>query len=124
MTSRDLSVLPSRHRGARRARRERGTASLEFVGLLPVVLIAMVLVLQLFAAAYTAHAAHQSARDAARAYSLGESPQAAAEASLPGGVDLVSVSTFGPHHGVRVVVRAPSVLKIGDPHFSSEATMP
>ena len=101
-----------------------GQASIELVGLVPVVLIVVVLVLQLLAMVYTAHAASQAARDAARAYSLDESPQAAAAASLPGGVSLVSVTTFGPNHGVRVAVHAPPVLVIGDGQISRAVTMP
>lgn len=106
------------------ARRDRGTASIEMVGILPLVLMMMLVALQLMAMAYTAHGASQAARDAARAYSLDESPQAAAAASVPGGVRLVSVTTFGPHHGVRVVVQAPSVQLLGNRQVTREVTMP
>lgn len=108
-------------------RRQRGTASIEFVGLFPVILIGMLLLLQLFAAVYTAHAASMAARQGAREYSLTDSAAAgrqAAAASLPGAVSLVDAAPTGQHHGFRVVVRAPAVLKVGDRNFSSEVAMP
>ena len=37
-------------------------------------------------------------------------------ASLPGGVELVEVSTYGPDHGVRVTVQAPKMLFVTDRH--------
>jgi Flp pilus assembly protein TadG len=107
-----------------RGRRDRGTASIELVALMPMVLMVVVLALQVLIMAYTAHAASQAARDAARAYSLEASPQSAAAASLPGAVSLVSVNTFGPHHGVRVVVEAPAMLFLSDRQISRQVTMP
>lgn len=110
---------------APRSRRlERGQASIEFVGLVPVVLTFMLIALQLMALAYTAHGASQAARDAARAYSLGQSPEDAARRSLPGSVGFVSSSTFGPHHGVRVVVQAPSFYVLSDGRITREVVMP
>jgi len=106
------------------ARRNRGTASIELVALVPMVLLVLVLALQVLIMAYTAHAASQAARDAARAYSLAASPQAAAVASLPGAISLVSVNTFGPHHGVPVVVEAPAMLFLADRQISRQVTMP
>jgi hypothetical protein len=105
-------------------RRDRGSASIEMVGLLPVVLGVLVLALQVLIFAYTAHGASQAAREAARAYSLDQSPGAAAQASLPGAVSLVSVTTFGPDHGVRVVVEAPQMLFLTDRQVARSVTMP
>ena len=109
---------------ARSRTAERGTASIEMVALVPMVMIVMILVFQILATAYTAQAVSQAARDAARAYSLGESAQAAAEASLPGAVRLVEVTTFGPDHGVRVVVEGPAIQVIGDRTMIREVVMP
>lgn len=89
---------------------ERGQATLELVGLIPVLLVTLAILLQVMALAYTSHAAAQAARDGARAYSLDQSPIAAAQASLPGSVRLVDVSTYGPDHGVTVTVQAPPLL--------------
>lgn len=108
----------------RRLSADRGSASIELVGLVPLVLTVLVGTLQVLVMVYTAHGASQAARDAARAYSLDQSPQAAAAASLPGSVSLVSVTTFGPHHGVRVVAQAPPILFITDGRVEREVTMP
>lgn len=105
-------------------RTDQGQASLELVGLLPLVLLLLVLAFQVVVMAYTAHGASEAARDAARAYSLDQSASAAAEQSLPGAVSLVSVSTFGPHHGVRVVVEAPAVIFLTDRQITRTVTMP
>jgi Flp pilus assembly protein TadG len=106
-----------------RAERERGQATLELVGLIPVLLVTLAVVLQVMSMAYTAHAAAQAARDGARAYSLDQSPVAAAQASLPGAVQLVDVSTYGPDHGVTVTVKAPPVLLL-DYTLSRSVVMP
>ncbi len=108
----------------RRRPREQGTASIEMVAMVPLVMFVIVLVFQVITAAVTVQAASQAARDAARAYSLGGSPTEAAEASLPGAVRLAEVTTFGPHHGVRVVVEAPAFLVIGERKVAREVVMP
>jgi hypothetical protein len=114
----------SRRPGRARGQDERGSASLELAALVPIVVLLMLFVFQVLAVAYTTQAASQAARDAARAYSLGRSPTAAAEASLPGAVRLVGVTTFGPRHGVRVEVEAPPVQLIGDRRVIREVIMP
>lgn len=106
------------------ARRTRGSAAVEAAALIPLVLGVLVVVLQLFMMVYTTNGVSQSARDAARAYSLGESPDAAAAASLPGGVRLVSVSTFGPNHGVAVTGEAPPIVFLGSRTVTRSVTMP
>lgn len=103
---------------------DRGSASIEMIGLFPLLLTILVLALQVLILSYTAHGASQAARDAARAYSLDQSPTVAAQQSLPGAVSLVSVTTFGPHHGVTVVVEAPQMLFIADRRISRQVTMP
>ncbi|TDT31277.1 TadE/TadG family type IV pilus assembly protein [Naumannella halotolerans] len=114
----------SADRPPRRCRRDRGSATLEIVALVPMVMVVLLLGMQLLAVVYTANAASQAARDAARAYSLGQSPVSAAEASLPGSLSLVSVDAFGPDHGVRVVVEAPSFVVIADRDVTREVVMP
>lgn len=106
------------------ARSERGSAALEAAALIPLVMGVLVVIAQIFAMAYASHGVSQAARDAARAYSLGESPQAAAAASLPSGVTLVSVSTFGPNHGVTVTAHAPSIVVLTDRTVTRSVTMP
>lgn len=92
----------------RRVGRERGQASLEVVAVAGLVVVVMALVLHLFSAIYAGQAVGRVAWDAARAKSLGHSPTAAAEASTPGGLSLVSVETLGD--GVRVTVTSPTVI--------------
>ena len=108
----------------RRTARERGSAAIEAAVLIPLAMGVLVIIVQIFAMAYASHGVSQAARDGARAYSLGQSPQAAAAASLPSGVSLVSVSTFGPDHGVTVTARAPSIVVIADRTISRSVTMP
>ena len=110
---------PSRGRG-----RQRGSASIELVGLTPLVMIILLAAAQVMTYGLSAHAASQAARDGARAYSLDQSPGEAARASLPGGVELVEVSTYGPDHGVRVTVQAPKVLFVTDRRITRAVTMP
>ncbi|HEY0238825.1 MAG TPA: TadE/TadG family type IV pilus assembly protein [Friedmanniella sp.] len=105
-------------------RRERGQASLEMVALTAMLLVVVVLLLQLVVFVYTAHGAAQAAREGARAYSLGESYQAAAQAAVPGGVTLVEAAPVGPDHGVRVVVQAPTGFILGDGRITRTVTMP
>lgn len=104
--------------------RERGQATLEMVALTAMLLGVVVLVLQLVVFVYTAHGAAQAAREGARAYSLGDDYGAAARAAAPGGVSVVEVSTFGPDHGVKVVVQAPTGFLIGDGRVSRRVVMP
>ena len=108
-----------------RARRgEAGAASVEFVALLPLLMIFSMMLLQLFFVVNTSFAADQAARDAARAYSLGRSPHDAARQSLPQGVSLIGVQTFGPDSGVRVEVEGPHFLPAVDGRVVREVVMP
>jgi len=97
-------------------RRDRGVASLELVGLLPLVALVVSMILQLVAATYTANETESAARAAARAYSLGEDPTAAARHSLPSGLRPVDVEVHGPRHAATVTVRIPrtSILPLHD----------
>ena len=92
--------------------------------MVPLVLAVLVAALQVMVLTYTAHAASQAARDAARAFSLGSSPVAAAQASLPGAITLVTASPTGLAHGVTVTVQAPPMLFIGDGKITRSVTMP
>ena len=86
------------------SRRQRGQATLEMAALAPVVLMLMLFALQVIVLTYTAHAASQAAREAARASSLGQNANGAARSSLPGGVQLVGVQDVRPGprgHGDR-----------------------
>ena len=64
--------MPTRRIGFRRG--ERGQATLEMVGVLPLAMIVLGAVIQLFMVGYAAVAAESTARMAAREYSQGNSP--------------------------------------------------
>jgi Flp pilus assembly protein TadG len=108
----------------RRERGDGGGASLEVVGLLPVVVAIVLAVMQGAAAVYATQAATDAARQAARAASLGQAPGPAAQAALPGGLSTQSVTTFGPDHGVRVTVAIPRIVPLGPPTVTREAVLP
>ena len=124
--SRQTRPVPPRCPSASSGRtvRERGQATIEFMAMVPVVLAILVAALQVMILSYTAHAASQAAREGARAYSLDQSPTGAAQASLPGAISLVSLTTFGPEHGVRVTVEAPPMLFLLDRQVTRSVTMP
>ncbi len=92
--------------------------------MLPVVALVVSLVLQYVAAAYVAQVSDDAARQAARAYSLGRDPAAAADASLPGGLVAATVATFGPDHGVRITVRVPRLSPLPVSTVTRAAVMP
>lgn len=106
------------------SRRQRGSASLEVVGLLPVVAAACLALLQGAAAVYATQAASDAARQAARAYSLGADPGSAAQAALPGGLQVAGLTTIGPGHGVRLTVGIPRLVPIGPATVTREAVLP
>ena len=109
----------------RAAGREDGVATLELVGLLPVVLISLMLFVQLVIGVHTVQATNDAARQAARAYSLGRDPQAAAENSLPTGLRVARLDTFGPDHGATVQVDVPLVSRFMPQwHVTRTAVMP
>lgn len=111
-------------RARRLSHRDRGVASIEVVGLLPLVALVVSMILQFVAAAYTTNATEAAARAAARAYSLGQDPTAAARRSLPSAMAPKRVTVHGPEHAATVVVHVPrlSVLPVHD--VSKTVVMP
>jgi hypothetical protein len=106
-------------------RRDRGAASIEVVGLMPVVAVTCLALMQGAAAVYATQAASDAARQAARAYSLDGNAGAAARQSLPAGLDLASEpQLYGPGHGVRVTVRIPRLVPLGPATVTREAQLP
>ena len=109
-------------------RRDRGTASLETVALLPIVILVGSLLLQLGVAVWTTVAADTAARSAARAVTLDRDPLTAANSSLPGGlsVGLGDIDTLPTSDGVRVILRVniPRVSVLGALSVTREAVMP
>ncbi|HET8615220.1 MAG TPA: TadE/TadG family type IV pilus assembly protein [Actinomycetales bacterium] len=92
---------------------DRGSASLEFLGILPLLGIAFLAALQLVFAYAAANSTSAAARAAARAVSQGASATAAAEAAVPGWLkDDISVSTSAVDGQVVIRTRGPKVLPL------------
>lgn len=95
-------------------RTERGSASLEVVGLLPMVLFCALVAVQFGIAGWTMVETQQAARSAARAAVKGEDPHAAARGALPGSLAPSQVVGQRTPDGQRwtVTVDVPSLLYI------------
>lgn len=93
-----------------RSVRERGTASIEAVVLVPVLIGVAMMALQLGVAGWTASQTEEAARQSARALSLGEDPRSAAEGALPGSLDVDGISVGGDWVMLRVQVPRVSLL--------------
>ncbi|SEC51940.1 TadE-like protein [Streptomyces melanosporofaciens] len=127
-------VVTPRHRDRPAAGRgrERGSASIEFLGFLPILILVALAAVQLGIAAYAAQQAGTAARAAARTASLDEprtSPQAAGEAAISGwladGTGISSGGCGGGEAQATATVEIPSVIP-GFDFGSAEksATMP
>jgi hypothetical protein len=96
-----------------RDRHERGQASVEFVGLLPVVAIVGALVWQAIVAGQALWLTGAAARAAARAAAVGGDTRAAARSALPPRLERGLAVASDARGGVRVAVRIPSVITGG-----------
>jgi len=94
----------------RRQRDERASVSIEVVALVPVLVLVALLVLQLGVAGWTTSQTEEAARAAARAHSLGQDPEAAAERALPGALDVLDLWVNGDTVTVKVEVPRVSIL--------------
>ncbi|MCQ8194011.1 TadE/TadG family type IV pilus assembly protein [Streptomyces rugosispiralis] len=117
---------------SRRGRGDAGSASIEFLGFLPVLILVALAAVQLGIAAYAAQQAGTAARAAARTASLDEpqtSPQAAGKAAISGwladGASIGSGGCGGGEAQATATVAIPSVIP-GFDFGSAEksATMP
>jgi hypothetical protein len=91
--------------------RERGQASVELVAMLPFVLLVGAVAWQLALAGHTAWLTANAARVAARADTVGRSPDAAARSALPGSLEQGAEVERLQRGGVRVSVRVPLLLR-------------
>ncbi|MER7984268.1 TadE/TadG family type IV pilus assembly protein [Streptomyces noursei] len=120
---------------ARRSRRahDRGSASLEFLGILPVLLVVALAAVQLGLAAYAVQQAGTAARAAARTASMDRAdqetdPQTAGRAAISGWVAehaAITVGGSGDSVSATATVQIPSIVPGAD--FGSarrSATMP
>lgn len=92
------------------ARGERGQASVEFVGVLPFVLLAGLVAWQLVLAGHTAWLAGNAARVAARADAVGRDAERGARSALPRSYEPGLVVRRLPGGGVRVSVGVPLLM--------------
>lgn len=105
------AALP--HHMASAARGVRGQATVEFVALLPLLVLVAALLWQLALAGHATWAAGGAARAAARAQALGADPLTAARSALP--ADLRRGLKVSERDGsVRVEVRIPRVTPVFD----------
>lgn len=87
----------------RRLSSEHGQVTLEFMGMLPILLLVGLLVWQLLLAGYTVVSAENAARNASRVDARGGNAEKAAKSSLSMGLDRhVRVKTEGEKATVRV----------------------
>ncbi|WP_051222721.1 hypothetical protein [Conexibacter woesei] len=101
---------------------ESGQASIEFVALLPLLLAAALVLLQLLVVGVSAWLASTAARDAARASALGTDPRRAAVTSLPAPFRRhLTVTTRAP--SVHINLRIPTLTGIGLGSLSATASM-
>ena len=86
----------------------RGSVSLELIGSLPVILLAVLVAAQIAIAGAALWSAGVAARAGARAVLTGEAPRSAAEHALPG--VLQNGLKVSQEDGVKVGVRVPGLL--------------
>jgi hypothetical protein len=104
-------------------RRERGTATLEVVGMIPLVILLVFVLVQTAIALYGITTAQTAARQGARAFSQGSDPSVVVRHSVPSWMG-VSSETFGPGHGVRAVVDVPDIIPMFDLRITKQTVMP
>ena len=104
-------------------RNERGTSTLEVVGMAPLVVLLLLILVQAAMALYGITTAQTAARQGARAYSQGNDPYSVVRKSVPGWMG-VDVQTFGPGHGVKATLDLPDILPGYNLKVSRETVMP
>ncbi len=106
---------------------QRGSAALEFVGLIPVILLTAVIAIQFGIFGWAALSVSDAARAAARAAAMGQDPHLAAQAALPNGLEPVQVTggQTGDGYSYTVTIKTPTVVPILDlGEISRSADMP
>jgi len=100
---------------------ERGQSSVEFAGVLPLAILAVLVVWQLAVAGHTVWLTGNAARVAARAEAVGGDPRSAARSAVPEGMRRGLVVRNGPDGHVRVRLRVPLLLREWHTPFSVSA---
>jgi hypothetical protein len=94
-----------------RARSQAGQASVEAVAVVPLVILAGLVAWQVVLAGHTLWLAAGAARAAARADTIGSSPERAARSALPATLERGLAVERLRDGGVRVAVRVPLLLR-------------
>lgn len=102
--------------------RERGSSTIEILGMLPVVVVTLFALLQVCAFAWTVAGANQAVRDGARAKSLDRPVAAAVDASLPSGLSVRSLRVEGER--VVLELEVPRIAVFPAMTVTRDATMP
>lgn len=104
---------------------EGGVASLELLGIVPLMLFMAFVAWQLAIGGYAAVYANEAARSAARAATLDQDPVAAGLDTLPAGLDgTVTGGRVGDGYRYTVKVQIPTFTMVGLGPVSRSVTMP
>jgi Flp pilus assembly protein TadG len=88
---------------------DRGSAAIELLGVIPIVVMVILAILQGAAATFATQATNQAVRDGARALSMGQSAEIAVEQSLPGGLRAERITYVSGGQGIRLEVKVPRI---------------
>lgn len=115
----------------RAPRDERGTSTIEIIGITPLVVLVMILLAQTSLALYATTSAQTGVRVAARAWSQepGMSPSQVREAvntTVPGWLrtDAGDIALHGPGHAVTATFDVPDVIPFTDLRITRRTVMP
>lgn len=89
-------------------RGKKGIETIEFVGMFPLVLLALLIIWQLMLVGHTVIVAASAAREGARAAAVDKNPYAAVEQASSGQAEVVSISG-GDMRSVTVRARIPKI---------------
>lgn len=98
--------------------------TLEYVAILPAALAVLAFGVQMVIGVDTAESTTSAARQAARAYSLGEDPRAAAQGALSGQMRITDFELSGPDHTVTLTVAVPTLRGLPQWTVTRRASMP
>lgn len=127
-------MMRSRHRPHRLLREERGSQTIEFVAIFPLIIFAFLLIWQMALAAYAVVVAEAAARDGARVAAVG-GDYAAASKKAAYGLEVQQVTSsspvsnsFGKEITVQIQVKIPVVklpfMQDLNLSITADATMP
>lgn len=115
----------------RRDTDDRGTSTIEIIGITPLVVLVMLILAQTALALYATTSAQTGVRTAARAWSQDPamSPsqvRAVVNDTVPGWLeaDAADISLHGPGHGVTATFDVPDIIPFGDLRITRKTVMP